>query len=83
MPSSPRSRELALLACVLVVAVAGLVYELIAGTLSTYLLGNSVTVFSLVIGIVMTAGWGVAMAHKVGSNAVGASRWRGGTATLQ
>jgi len=46
----PGPRELVLLASVFGVAVAGLVYELVAGTLSTYLLGSSVTVFSLVIG---------------------------------
>lgn len=45
-----RAREIVLLASVFGVALAGLVYELIAGTLSTYLLGSSVTVFSLVIG---------------------------------
>jgi spermidine synthase len=50
-----RTREVTLLACVLVVAVAGLVYELIAGTLTTYLLGNSVTVFSLVIGVFLAS----------------------------
>ncbi len=66
MASSARSRELALLACVLVVAVAGLVYELIAGTLSTYLLGNSVVVFSLVIGIFLASmGLGAFLAKYV------------------
>ncbi|MEN0061664.1 MAG: polyamine aminopropyltransferase [Myxococcota bacterium] len=55
MESSPGSRgasarELVLLASVFGVAIAGLVYELVAGTLSTYLLGGSVLVFSLVIG---------------------------------
>ncbi len=66
MASNPRSRELALLACVLVVAVAGLVYELIAGTLSTYLLGNSVMVFSLVIGIFLASmGLGAFLAKYV------------------
>ncbi|MEM6927797.1 MAG: polyamine aminopropyltransferase [Myxococcota bacterium] len=44
------ARELVLLASVFGVATAGLVYELVAGTLSTYLLGGSVLVFSLVIG---------------------------------
>ena len=39
-----------LLTSVFGVALAGLVYELVAGTLSTYLLGASVLVFSLVIG---------------------------------
>ena len=37
------------------VAAAGLVYELIAGTLATYLLGSSVTVFSIVIGVFLAA----------------------------
>ncbi len=38
-----------------VIAVCGLVYELIAGTLSSYLLGDSVFQFSIVIGLFMTA----------------------------
>ena len=38
-----------------VIAVSGLVYELIAGTLSSYLLGDSVYQFSIVIGLFMTA----------------------------
>ena len=36
---------------VMVVATCGLVYELLAGTLASYVLGDSVTQFSLVIGI--------------------------------
>ena len=40
---------------VLVVATCGLVYELVAGTLASYLLGDSVTQFSLVIGVYLTA----------------------------
>jgi spermidine synthase len=40
---------------VFLVAAAGLVYELIAGTLATYLLGSSVTVFSIVIGVFLAA----------------------------
>lgn len=40
---------------VLVVATCGLVYELIAGTLASYLLGDSVTQFSLVIGVYLSA----------------------------
>jgi spermidine synthase len=47
---TPGPRELVLLTTVFGVALAGLVYELVAGTLSTYLLGASVLVFSLVIG---------------------------------
>lgn len=40
---------------VLVIAVCGLVYELVAGTLASYLLGDSVTQFSLCIGIYLSA----------------------------
>ena len=50
-----RGASLVLLATVFVVATCGLVYELLAGTLSTYLLGSSVTQFSLVIGMFLTA----------------------------
>lgn len=44
-----------LLAAVFIIAVCGLVYELIAAALSSYLLGSSVTHFSLVIGMFLTA----------------------------
>jgi len=40
-----------LLLSVFVIATCGLVYELIAGTLASYLLGDSVTQFSTVIGV--------------------------------
>ena len=40
---------------VLAVATCGLIYELVAGTLASYLLGDSVTQFSLVIGVYLTA----------------------------
>lgn len=40
-----------LLFSVLVVATCGLIYELIAGTLASYLLGDSVTQFSTIIGV--------------------------------
>ena len=55
--SVPPSRGSAalLLASVFVVASCGLIYELLAGTLSTYLLGSSVTQFSLVIGLFLSA----------------------------
>jgi spermidine synthase len=45
-----RPAEVALLASVFVVAACGLVYELAAGTLASYLLGDSVLQFSTVIG---------------------------------
>ncbi|HEY3788204.1 MAG TPA: hypothetical protein VGL71_05075, partial [Urbifossiella sp.] len=40
---------------VMVVATCGLVYELLAGTLASYVLGDSITQFSLVIGIYLSA----------------------------
>lgn len=46
---------LLLLISIFALAVCGLVYELIAGTLASYLLGDSVTQFSLVIGIFLSA----------------------------
>lgn len=50
-----RARSLALLGSVFVVAACGLIYELLVGSLSTYLLGNSVTQFSIVIGLFLSA----------------------------
>lgn len=44
-----------LLAAVFVIAVCGLVYELLAAALSSYLLGGSVTQFSIVIGVFLSA----------------------------
>ncbi|TWT51791.1 polyamine aminopropyltransferase [Allorhodopirellula solitaria] len=40
---------------VLIIATCGLVYELVAGTLASYLLGDSVTQFSLIIGVYLSA----------------------------
>ncbi len=40
---------------VLVIATAGLVYELVVGTLASYLLGDSITQFSTVIGVYLFA----------------------------
>lgn len=40
---------------VLVIATCGLIYELLAGTLASYVLGDSVTQFSLVIGVYLFA----------------------------
>ena len=40
-----------LLISVFIVATCGLIYELIAGTLASYLLGDSVTQFSTIIGL--------------------------------
>ncbi|MDB5873173.1 MAG: spermidine synthase [Ramlibacter sp.] len=46
----PRPVEVALLASVFVIAACGLVYELAAGALASYVLGDSVLQFSTVIG---------------------------------
>ena len=55
-----------LLTSVLVVAACGLLYELIVGTLSSYLLGNSTLHFSLTIGGFMTAmGLGSLLSRRV------------------
>ena len=49
-PGTPRPLEVTLLASVFVVAACGLVYELAAGSLASYLLGDSILQFSTVIG---------------------------------
>lgn len=53
--SGPQPVEVALLASVFVVAACGLVYELSAAALSSYLLGDSVLQFSTVIGTYLFA----------------------------
>lgn len=50
-----RLREAWLLLATLLVAVAGLIYELIAATVSSYLLGDSIRQFSFVIGVFLSA----------------------------
>jgi spermidine synthase len=54
-PAPIRPAEVALLASVFVVAACGLVYELAAGTLASYLLGDSILQFSTVIGTYLFA----------------------------
>ncbi len=49
------NRDRLLLASVFAVATAGLVYELVSATMASYLLGDSVTQWSLVIGVYLTA----------------------------
>ncbi|MDE0856793.1 MAG: hypothetical protein OSA97_20450, partial [Nevskia sp.] len=51
----PHPMELVLLASVFVVAACGLIYELAAGTLASYLLGDSVLQFSTIIGTYLFA----------------------------
>jgi spermidine synthase len=50
-----RATRFLLLASVFVIATCGLIYELIAGTLASYLLGDSVTQFSTIIGAYLFA----------------------------
>lgn len=51
----PSLAEVLLLASVFVIAACGLVYELAAGALASYLLGDSVLQFSTVIGVYLFA----------------------------
>lgn len=57
LPPKERARSIRwlLLASVFTIATCGIVYELIAGTLASYLLGDSVTQFSTVIGVYLFA----------------------------
>lgn len=50
-----RALARSLLACVLVAASCALVHELLAATLASYVLGNSVRQYSLVIGVYLSA----------------------------
>lgn len=52
---SERGTRLLLLASVFAVATCGLIYELICGALASYLLGDSITQFSTVIGVYLFA----------------------------
>ncbi|NNC73059.1 MAG: polyamine aminopropyltransferase [Sphingomonadaceae bacterium] len=51
----PEPLALALIATVFVVAICGLVYQLLTSTIASYLLGDSVTQFSTVIGVTLFA----------------------------
>ena len=54
-PSTASAAEVLLLASVFVIAACGLVYELSAGALASYLLGDSVLQFSTIIGAYLAA----------------------------
>ena len=67
----PQRQATILLASILVVALCGIVYELIIGTVSSYLLGNSVYQFSLTIGFFMFAmGVGSYLSRFIGQNLI-------------
>lgn len=51
MKSKESGTQWLLLTAVFVIATCGLIYELVAGTLASYLLGDSVTQFSTIIGV--------------------------------
>jgi spermidine synthase len=62
------NRPVVLFLNVFVVATCGLIYELLAGTLASYVLGDSVTQFSLIIGVYLTAlGVGAWLSRYIGS----------------
>ena len=68
-PSDTTLRAGALYLNVFVVAICGLVYELLAGTMGSYLLGDSVTQFSLVIGLYLSAmGVGAWLSRRLDSD---------------
>jgi spermidine synthase len=55
LPTPRPPRPWALFLTVFLIATAGLVYELVAGAVASYVLGDSVTQFSLVIGLYLSA----------------------------
>ena len=64
--------ELLLLISVFVIATCGLIYELIAGTLASYLLGDSITQFSTIIGCYLFAmGIGSWLSRYIQKNLLG------------
>ncbi|PIE66259.1 MAG: spermidine synthase [Deltaproteobacteria bacterium] len=68
---APRGSSALLLASIFVIAACGLTYELVAGALSSYLIGNSVWQFSLVIGLFLTAmGIGAFLSRYVDKNLI-------------
>jgi len=70
--SKANNFQLLLLLSVFVVATCGLIYELIAGTLASYLLGDSVTQFSTIIGTYLFAmGIGSYLSRYFNTNLLG------------
>ena len=67
-----RREALTLLASVFIIAARGLAYELLIATVSSYLLGSSVTQFSISIGIFIGAmGIGSHFSQRVTQNLLG------------
>src|SRR6187551_1712807 len=66
-----RNQQVLLLISVFVIATCGLVYELIAGALASYLLGDSITQFSTVIGVYLfSMGIGSYLSKYINKNLV-------------
>lgn len=72
----PQRHAVVLLLSIVIVALCGIVYELIIGTVSSYLLGNSVYQFSITIGFFMFAmGAGSYVSRYISGNLVQAFVW--------
>ena len=70
-----RLKSALLLFSAFIIAACGLIYELIAGTVSSYLLGDSVTQFSRTIGVYLFAmGVGSYLSRFIAGDAVGAQQ---------
>jgi spermidine synthase len=68
-----RRERATLLVSVLIISICALIYELIVGTLSSYLLGDSVTQFSITIGLFLFAmGVGALLSRRIQTNEL---RW--------
>src|SRR5688500_14122262 len=66
LSGAARGQALALLASIFVIAACGLIYELLIATVSSYLLGSSVTQFSISIGVFIGAmGLGSHLSQRV------------------
>ena len=69
MQKSIQSKEVALLFGTFIIAICGLVYELLESTISSYLLGDSIYHFSLIIGLFMSSmGVGAWLSRFVGEH---------------
>lgn len=66
MKSKESGTQWLLLTAVFVIATCGLIYELVAGTLASYLLGDSVTQFSTII-VCTCFQWALVLFYQAGS----------------
>ncbi len=69
LPGTSLPARIVLLGSVFLIAACGLVYELVAGAVSSYILGDAVTQFSLVIGVFLSSmGLGSYLAKYIRGN---------------